>query len=271
LSQQIGDGIYGRTEEETLSRGQELHLHLLKDTNFYWGITKAGDEMHIPLNSPHKVLLHLEKSIEVYDSTTKIDGLFPQKYKHVRLQSSQKDPSDHTKIIEAGEIVETLFFDKDIERLVCIDNQGCEITLKLSDVKVIEKSKEGAFLAEVHQNHPLPLTVEFEPQTSSSVHLHRGLIDLRKVIVKQTVMATSRDEECKSVLTFPRDLDVTVIPPDEKTLQSAEYRSLCENPNIHVDFDKVKESIEKDEEVIVIDIYYCSRLYNIMIYYLGIL
>ena len=246
---QIGEGAYGETEDVTLSRGQELHLHLLKDTEFYSGVTEAGEEVHIPLNSPHKVIIHTEKSIEMYHSRTDLSTLFPQKYKHVRLLTSQNDPSDHSKIIEAGEIMQALFFDKDMEQLVCIDKQGCEITLKLSEVKAIERSKEGVFMAEVDHRFSLPLTVEFIPQPSSSAHLHRGLINLRKNIIKQTVVATSRDEDCKCVLTFPGTLDVTVIAPDEETLASAEYRSMCENPNIHVNFEKIKERIDRDDEI----------------------
>ena len=192
----------------------------------------------------------------MYHSRTDLSTLFPQKYKHVRLLTSQSDPSDHSKIIEAGEVLQALFFDKDMERLVCIDKQGCEITLKLSEVKVIERSKEGVFMAEVDHRFSLPLTIEFVPQASSSVRLHRGLINLRKNIMKQTVVATSRDEDCKCVLTFPGTLDVTVIPPDEETLASAEYRSMCENPNIHVNFEKIKERIDRDDEVIIIRIDY---------------
>ncbi len=193
--------------------------------------------------------MYSEKSIEEIGSPTNLSALFPQKYKHVRLKSSQKNPSDNTKRIEAGETLEALFFDKHIKRLICVDKQGCEVTLNPSDINVIEKCKDPVFMAEVYDRFKLPLTVQFLPQTSSAVHVKRGLIHLKKVIVKQTVIATPRDVACQSILTFPSTLEVTVFPPEEKILASPKYRRMCENPNIHVNLKKVEETIEKDDQV----------------------
>jgi hypothetical protein len=250
--QQVGEGLYGETDETTLSRGQELNLHLLKDTQCYSGITETGEELHIPLNSPHKVHIFSEKRLEKYDSPRELSALFPQKYKHVRLQSSQENSSDNTETIKAGETLRALYFDKDRKNLVCVDKHGCEVTLEmhqLSAIKVIEKTKDAVFIAEVFHRFSLPLTVQFIPQANTSVQLARGLIHLKEVIVKQTVVATSRDVDCTSILTFPGALDVTVIAPQETTLAHPEYRKLCENLNMKVNLKKVEETIEKDEEV----------------------
>lgn len=192
----------------------------------------------------------MEKSLD-YDSPAELSFLFPKKYAYVSIPI---DDEDLYKVDDDQhfETVKALFFDKDVQKLVCVDNGGCEVALslrQLEDVKVFEKTEEPVFMAEVRCRFTLPLTVQFAEQVSSAVHLTRGLIDVEKVIVRQTVIATSRDEGCNFVLTFLDSLDVTVIPLQESTLTSPEYDILCKNLSLNLNLSKVEESIEKDDVV----------------------
>ena len=221
-----------------MSRGQELNLHLVNDKQFYFGITDSGDDIYIPLNSPHKVDIYYERSLTPEEcSPTKLRSLFPKKYTQVRLKTSKG-------------VLRALYFDNDMEGLVCLDEAGCEIVLgryQLKDITVKEKSKEPLFIAEVNDRFKLPVTVQF---LSSQSHFTRSIIHLQEIANKKVIVATSRDEGCQSVLTFHDTLDVTVIPPKETTLANPEYRKLCENLNVDINIEEIENTIEKDDQVI---------------------
>ncbi|XP_028407265.1 uncharacterized protein LOC114529891 isoform X2 [Dendronephthya gigantea] len=244
---QISEGAYGATDETTLGRGQELNLHALKDTQYYLGITDIGEEIYIPLNSPHKVQVFVEKCLDDCNTPMRACSVFPSKYAYVRLPNGNGTKGD-----EEGEKLKALYFDKDKMKLICLDSRGCEVTLgldQLSELIVTEKHKDTVFIAEAHDKFSLPFTVQFIKQSSSSGYLPRGLIRVRKIVLKQTVIATSRDVESQSILTFPSTLDVTVFAPLEATGSHSQYRSLCEDINSKMNLTKVKENIAKNEGI----------------------
>ena len=252
---QIGDGAYGEDEETTLSRGEQLIIHLYKDTQCYSGVSETGDEINIPLNSPHELYVHYEKSLEGYETPAKLGSVFPLKYKAVRIKSSLKNASDSSQTIEEGERLKALYFDKEMENLVCLDKQGCEVTFEmnqLSEIRAIERTEDPLFMLEAHQRFSLPFDVQFVQKSNSSAHLPRGIIRLKRIAVRQTIIATSPSEYSKSVLTFPSTLGVTVTPPEDAMLSSPGYKNLCENLKIGGgDLTKVEETIENDNEVIL--------------------
>ena len=106
---------------------------------------------------------------------------------------------------------------------------------------------QGLFVGELYQRGKLPLTVEFMPQGSE--RLHRGLIRLKKVVVRQTVVATTRDTDCDNILTFPSTLDVSVYAPVDAENGNATYESLCSILNANVNLEEVRKQIDKGMEV----------------------
>ena len=212
-------------------------MHVVNDKQYYFGITESGDDIYIPLNSPHKVDI-CERSLTPEEcSPTKLRSLFPKKYKEVRLKRSKG-------------VLQALYFDNDVKGLICLDVEGCEVVLdryQLKDITVKEKSKEPLLIAEVNERFKLPFTIKF---ISSQSHLTRGLIHLQEIVNKKTIVATSRQEGYESVLTFFDTLDVTVIPPKETTQANPEYRKLCENLNVNINVEKIEKTVEKDDQVI---------------------
>ena len=211
-------------------------MHLVNDKQYYFGITESGDDIYIPLNSPHKVDI-CERSLTPEEcSPTKLRSLFSKKYKEVRSKTSKG--------------VLLAYFHNDVKGLVCVDVEGCEVVLdrsQLKDITVKEESKEPLFIAEVNDRFKLPFTIKF---ISSQSHLTRGLIHLQEIVNKKTIVATSRQEGCESVLTFFDTLDVTVIPPKETTQANPDYRKLCENLNVNINVEKIEKTVEKDDQVI---------------------
>lgn len=179
-------------------------------------------------------------------------SVFPKKYAYVRLHNTQKSLGDGAEGDEEGEKLKALYFDKDTKNLICVDNSGCEVTLGLDQLNgliVIENYKDSVFIAEIRGKFSPPFTVQFIEQSSSSEYLPRGMIRIKKIVLKQTVIATSRDVDSKSILTFPSTLDVTVFAPFEATGSHPQYRSLCESINKKMDLTKVKKNIESNEGV----------------------
>ena len=232
-----------------MSRGDELNLHIMKEKQCFFGLTECGDETYIPLNSPNMVHVYYERSLTAEERTpAKLCSLFPEKYTHVSLKESNDDDdaSDSTQTLRA------LYFDKDMQGLVCVDIQGCEIVLdscQLKKVTINDKSDEAMFIAEVNNRFKLPFTVKFIPSESNS-YLPRDVIHWQEIVDKKFIVATSRESDCQSILTFPDTLDVTVFPLKDTTLANPECRKLCENLNVNHDVEEIGNSIEKDDKVI---------------------
>ena len=168
-----------------MSGGQELNLHLVHEKRYFIGLTESGEEIHIPLNSPHMVDVSYERSLTTEE---------------------------------------------------CTGDQ-------LEKGTVRDKSEEAMFIADVSNHFKLPFRAKFIPSENGS-DLPRGLIHLQEIVNKKIVVATSREMDCQSILTFPDTLGVTVFP------LKAEYRKLCENLNGNLDIEEIGNTIEKDDKVI---------------------
>lgn len=219
---------------------------MLKDMQCYRGVTSTGDDILIPLNSPHKVNVYHEKPFDCNIKPEALSQVFPKKYIKVRLCDvlcSSATPD---------EVLDVLFFESTSEQLICLDSQGCEVTLSLSqlaDVIITEVHKD-LFLAEVPETVGLPFQVEFKPSEVHSLSpLVRGMITLQEAISKKTILATSRDKKDGPLLTFPSTLDVTVFAPMQAIEDDVLYKSLCNRLSRAINVDMAIASFEKMEEV----------------------
>ena len=220
----------------------------MKERQCFFGLTECGDETYIPLNSPNMVHVYYERSLTPEERTpAKLCSLFPKKYTRVSLSGSNDgdDASDSTQTLRA------LYFDKDMQALVCLDIQGCEIVLdscQLKKVTINDKSDEAMFIAEVNNRFKLPFTVKFLP-SEGNCYLPRGLIHLQEIVNRHTIVATSRDVDSQSILTFCDTLEVTVFPPEKTTVANPEYQKLCQNLNVELNIEEIEKTIEKDDQV----------------------
>ena len=218
------------------------------------GVTDTEEEINIPLNSPHKVHVFVDRCLEDCNTSEKACSIFPSKYKHIRVQNSQEDPTKGT-----GEKLEVLYFDRDTMELICLDNQGCEVALGLNQLNgliVTENYKEAIIVAEISAKKITPpFNVQFIERESSSEYLPKSVIRIKKIVSKQTVIATSRDGDSQSILTFPSTIDVTVLAPQEASGSHPGYRNLCETMNREMNLKKVKETMDNYAGVSFITIF----------------
>ncbi|XP_028407268.1 uncharacterized protein LOC114529893 [Dendronephthya gigantea] len=233
---QIAEGVYESSEETTLSRGQVLNLHALKKTECYQGVTDTGEEIYIPLNSPNKVHVFFDKRLENCNSPDQACAIFSKKKKHVQAEGSDEE-------------LEASHFDIDTMQLICIDNQGCEVTFELAQLNklIVREDYKDVFVAEIRAKEiSPPFTVQFTAPHSSSAYLPSGWIQVKKVVTKLAVIATPYNVEFKSILTLPSTLEVTVLAPRQALPNEnhPEYRNLRETINREMNLKKVEEKIE---------------------------
>ncbi|XP_046857854.1 uncharacterized protein LOC124451275 [Xenia sp. Carnegie-2017] len=238
---QIKDGFCGSSEETSLSEGDILHLHVLKETQCFLAQTECVKDVQIPLNLSQKVNVCYEKSFKEVRSPKILKNLFPDKYKKVHLQSNLKNYLDNDDVYFAGDTLDVVEFDISKKQLVCLNKENLYVRFsmrQLVHMKVTDITTASFFLAEIYKRFNLPVVVLFGQQAK-----FKGLVTLQKVITLQTVIASSWHEDGRKILTFPADLEISLVPPSQETIYDLTYRRLLDGVHKRLNVDKIEGTI----------------------------
>ena len=74
---QIVDGYYSEEEDSSLSSGQILKIHCLKTVSKVFGCDQNGDDIHVPLNTPQKILTRPENYNHIYETVNDLVNAKP--------------------------------------------------------------------------------------------------------------------------------------------------------------------------------------------------
>ena len=89
---QIMDGFYSDEDDSSLSSGQIMKVHCLKTISNVCGVDQAGESIHIPLNTPQKVLLRPADYDHVYETVNDLVRAKPTP-KFVEIVRGYYDPT----------------------------------------------------------------------------------------------------------------------------------------------------------------------------------
>ena len=264
---QVSEGVYGESDESTLPAGQTLTLHVVKETKMFRGYTYNGDDVLVPLNCPQKVEVRPQSVSLEYDTVEQLYGIFVAgRVKYVRVT---KDHSSHfpERCLKAGQKlkIEYLTRDKSLGKkptLVCLDEQGCEVCLAMDVQGGFQPLADNSeyFLAELTDHFPLPVYVQFTSPPKFNVvdtlkikkceRFLNGLIQMDEIVVEHTVIASTRAGGRKTILTFPRSLDVDLVVPEQLLSKDPTYARVCETLNDGMDLVRAGSLSVPDDEVI---------------------
>lgn len=279
---QVSEGVYGVSDESTLPAGQTLTLHVLKETKMFRGYTYNGIDVLVPLNCPQKVEVRPQNVSQEYDTVEQLYSVFVAgRVKYVRVTKNHSSQFQE-RCLRAGQKLKIEYFTKDRRgnepTLVCLDEEGCEVCLAMDvqgGFQPLADNREY-FLAELTEHFPLPVYVQFTSPpkfslggNSKMMNCERfltGLIHMDEIVVENTVIASTRVDGRKTILTFPRSLDVDLMVPEQLLSKDPTYARVCETLNDGMDLVKAESLTVPDDEVIygsraqLVREFPCSRL-----------
>lgn len=89
---QIVDGYYSQEEDSSLSSGQILKIHCMKMVEKVSGCDQDGGDIHVPLNTPQKVIQRPEKYDHIYETVNDLANAKPVP-KFVEVVRGYYDPT----------------------------------------------------------------------------------------------------------------------------------------------------------------------------------
>lgn len=261
---QVSEGVYGVSEESTLPAGQTLTLHVVKATKMYRGYTYEGEDVLLPLNCPQTVEVRPQNVSLLYDTVEELCTVFPRHVKYVRVTKDHVHPTRPERCLKAGQKLTLDYISKQnsgSQVLMCLDEGGCEVCLSMDvqgGFQPLMDSREY-FLAELTKHFCLPIYVQFtsppkfnisEDSAAKDSKLLSGVIQVDEMVVENTVIASTREGRRKTILTFPRTLDVTLIVPKQLLVKDSNYARVCESLNDGVDLVRVQSVVVPENEII---------------------
>ena len=236
-------------------------MHVLKETRCFLAQTEDGKDVQIPLNLSEQVIecqkqrsiLKYEKFLDDATLPQVLKNMFPDKYDKVYVQSNLKNCLDSNEIYRAGDSLDVVEFDISRKHLVCLNKEKYYVRFdmhQLTHLKVADVTMDLMFLAEVHERFKLPVLVRFEPQTK-----FKGFVTLKKVVTLQTVIASRWQEDSRIILTFPANLDISLVPPSETTINDPTYLQFLDGVHGRLNVDKIKGIIGPCE------VYFCLNMF----------
>lgn len=95
---QIVDGFYSQEDDSSLSSGQIMKVHCFKTIRSVCGVDQNGDEIHVPLNTPQKVLLKPANHDVLYETVSDLVRAKPFP-KFVEVVRGYYDPTGASHIV----------------------------------------------------------------------------------------------------------------------------------------------------------------------------
>lgn len=259
---QVTEGVYGESEEATLSSGQILTMHVVKSIRMFRGYTYEGREVLVPLNCPQKVEVRPQNVSLLYDTVKELCSVFPGVH-YVRVTKDHVDPAGEERCLRAGQKLKLDYITNDFApRMMCLDEEGCEVCLSMDvqgGFQPLADNKEY-FLAELDRHIALPVYVQFtspptfiagtESATKADSALLTGMFQIDEAVIESIVIASSREDGRKTILTFPRTLDISLVVPEQAMVKDSTYARFCKSLNDGVDLVKVQSVVVPEDQVI---------------------
>ncbi|XP_046857212.1 uncharacterized protein LOC124450632 [Xenia sp. Carnegie-2017] len=235
------EGFYGENEETSLGADQILSLHCMKSTDKLLGKDYRGKEINIPLHCQNKVEVRPSNMKDVYDNVEELCTAFPR---FVRISQGYYNMSTDEEVLNVGDKLELKRIDKSKkgqERLICVNQNGQVVELPKDCVAGFQPLLDGKeyFLAEIVKKLEMPFYIQFiDPPTmekrnaSSNANFFNsnlGAIYIESSFAENLIIAStiSQDGE-RTVVTFPRQLDIRLSVCEGMLQNSVAYAELCQ-------------------------------------------
>lgn len=231
----IAEGFCSEDDEETLSTGEILMLHVHSVPKL---LVEDADcrQYFVPRNCHCKVEILPRICQDRYRSVEDVvDAWTCDDFKFIRVvEVPWHPPSLH---IKAGDIFELKRFveQNHIKFLECLFYGGTEYLVKLPlNVKAVFEplaKNESYPFQEVIRSFQFPVRVKFTESNCKTKDADnrqsRGSVLLKNIRRESKIIATSRDDDMNPVLMIPTDLNVNVFPARGALLGDKEYARSC--------------------------------------------
>ena len=235
-------GYHGGNEETSLSGGQVLTIHAIREADTIIAKDSRHRNVYIPKTCRQKVnVLILETSVTYYETVAELSQVFP---KFARVI---KEPESQTFGINIGDILVLKRIVKRNQYLECEIKNGTLIRLPMSlraGFLSLYDSSEYSIL-EVVQMFKMPLIVQFIDQpvrkASTVFNSSLGALTLQEVMKEESLICSTRNEllDNRYVVTIPKNMDITVVAASGAIVGDKKYDNLRKSINDGIELSKV--------------------------------
>lgn len=237
----VQEGYYGPDEDSCLGADQILFLHALKYTEKVQARDVRRRELHIPLNCSQKVEIRAS-NMKAFESVSDLAKVFKSKKipQFVRVTQGYSNTEDDNLCLNPGDKLKLLEVvrhqNEEYFKVEAQDGSGFQLDIPLTANARFQPLTDGReyYIKEAVDLTRMPFFFQFikplnvsDTGEASVFNSALGVLRAEKTYHDSTVVCTTKEGEIRTVVTCPKNLQITITAANGALVGDKEYMRVC--------------------------------------------